>query len=104
MTEVTKDAIAAAAKVLADWWGGYGVAPDADDIDVTTRMLAAAAPLIVSHRETATAAAIAKAERERLLAAVTRFKTVLGQPVNGYLADAVPFAAILDVFAALPEG
>jgi hypothetical protein len=99
MTEIPQAAIDAAATAI-----GYSIGRCEPSGVIARRALEAAAPLIVSHRETATAAAIAKAERERLLAAVTRFKTVLGQPVNGYLVDAVPFAAVLDVFAALPEG
>lgn len=42
--------------------------------------------------------AVAEAERERLLDLIaTRFKVVMAYPDNGYLADAVPWAALLDV-------
>lgn len=43
----------------------------------------------------AMAAAVAAAERERLRVLIAeRFKTVLMQPGNGYLVDAVPWSAL----------
>lgn len=47
--------------------------------------------------------AVAEAERERLLDLIaTRFKVVMAYPGNGHLADAVPWAALLDVLQGAP--
>jgi len=64
MTGIPQEAIDAAAKALQDV--RYGNLEKLGDEYAARQALIAAAPLIVSHRETATAAAIAKAERERI--------------------------------------
>lgn len=61
--------------------------------------LAEAATLHAIAAITAERAEAAAAERQRLLDAITQCKTVFVWPANGYLADAVPYAQIRDLFA-----
>ena len=93
MSGIPEEAIDAA---LAAWGNVWVDGVVLSDERLMRTTLEAAAPFI--------AAAAAAAERARILEVLTARRTVLAWPGNGHHAEAVPFAAIVALFASLGPG